>query len=71
MPRPPAWTAAVRGTDGLHGRQTRSRATSRRDESTGPDAGPDRPPTEGGAGTHEVGITEELAEEEQEKEEGG
>lgn len=41
------------------------------EESTGPDAGPDRPPTEGGTGTHEVGITEELAEEEQDKEEGG
>ncbi len=41
------------------------------DESTGPDAGPDRPPAEGGTGTHEVGITDELAEEEQDKEEEG
>lgn len=41
------------------------------EESTGPDAGPDRPPTEGGTGTHEVGITEELAEEEKDKEEQG
>lgn len=41
------------------------------EETTGPDAGPDRPPAEGGTGTHEVGVTEELAEEEQDKEEGG
>jgi hypothetical protein len=41
------------------------------DDTTGADAGPDRPPAEGGTGTHEVGITEELAEEEQDKEESG
>lgn len=52
-------------------------ASSRQEESEmaeGDDstqAGPDRQPAEGGTGTAEVGIDEQLADEEQEKEQGG
>lgn len=35
------------------------------------EAGPDRAPTEGGRGSAEVGVSEQLADEEQEKEQGG
>ncbi len=41
------------------------------DEHSSPQAGPDREPAEGGTGTAEVGIDDELADEEQEKEQGG
>ncbi len=39
--------------------------------SSGPEAGPDRAPTEGGSGVSETDVPEELAEEEQDKGEEG
>ena len=41
------------------------------DEHSGPQAGPDRQPAEGGTGTAEGDIDEELADQEQEQEQGG
>lgn len=41
------------------------------ERSTEHQAGPDRAPAEGGTGSAEVGIGEELADEEQDKAQGG